>query len=267
MAEPTLAATAAVHAVVAASFLAVARAILRRRVQGNHNATAAIAVWWGAMAGYLLLQAALLASAALGPARLDWFLWSRLLAIPLLCSAAGGITYYVVYLITGQRRWRIPIALLYLGTAVVFHVQTFLPPPTALRVSPWLVELDIPRGPLTLAVYVLVGVPPILASAALLVAARHMEAPQRFRARLVGSAILAYLGSGLAAYSLSGLWTQLLALNGVGLLAAALVLLAYYPPLPLRLRYGLAEPGELDGLRAQVRVRREEFLRRGQELV
>lgn len=269
MPEGTLAVTAAVHLATAASFAAVAVAVARR-TNGNHQAGVAFAIWWGALAGYLALQGVLLASAAASGPSLEAYLWSRLAAIPLLCAAAGGLTYYILYLLTGRSWLRVPVSLLYLATAAAFHVATFVPRPTMLRVSAWTVELELASSPaLKLAVYAAVGLPPILGSLALLWTSRRMERPQRYRARLVGAAILAYVGSGLAAFTAAGQALQMGALLGMGLVAAVLVLLAYFPPRPLAERIGLASHiGPLRRDRqAEREARRQAFRQRGQDLI
>jgi len=264
----TLAVTAVVHLLTATSFLVVAAAIWRRRLPDMRGATAAILVWWTCLAGYLYLQAGLhLWASFVGP-DLATFLWSRLLAIPLLCACAGGLTYYILYLITGKAWLRWPVAILFLMTAILFHVALFLPMPTALRTTPWLIELDIADTSLLMAVYAMVGLPPILGSAALLWVARRMGPPQRYRATMVGLAILAYVGSGLAAFTSAGDTAKLLVLNGMGLVAASLVLLAYYPTRPIRARFGIESAPELERQAALKRAeRRAQFRRRGGELV
>ena len=271
MPEGSLAVTAAVHLATAASFAAVAIAVARRSGNGAHQAGIAFAIWWGALAGYLALQGVLLAAASFSAPSLDAFLWSRLAAIPLLCAAAGGLTYYILYLLTGRSWLRAPVALLYLATAAAFHVATFVPSPTGLRVTPWTIELELASSPaLKLAVYTAVGLPPILGSVALLWTSRRMERPQRYRARLVGTAILAYVGSGLAAFTAAGQALQMVALLGMGLVAAVLVLLAYFPPRRIAERAGLPAPATRPLRRdrhAQREARRQAFRQRGQELI
>lgn len=268
MPEGSLAVTAAVHFATAASFAAVAIAVARRTGSGSHQAGAAFAVWWGGLAGYLGLQGLLLATAALSRPSFQAFLWSRLAAIPLLCAAAGGLTYYILYLLTGRAWLRVPVALLYLATAAAFHVVTFVPQPTGLRQTPWTIELELASAPaLKLAVYAAVGLPPILGSGALLWTSRRMERPQRYRARLVGAAILAYVGSGLAAFTTGGQALQMLVLLGMGLVAAVLVLVAYFPPQRLAERIGLRTPVKSQDREAEREARRQAFRQRGQDLI
>ena len=152
----------------------------------------------------------------------------------------------------------------YTLAAGVFFVATFSSPPDQVLATSWLIEsTGAAPGPLDQVVYFLVGVPPIASSVALLAAAHRMERPQAYRARLVGTAILAYVGSGLAAFLGTSDLFKFLSLTVMGLAASLLVLLAYYPPRAFRRRHGIDLE---DALRDAERARAA-FRRRSGELV
>lgn len=243
MSATTLLVASAINAVVAASFFVVGRAVSRQDTGQTHGALPALAMWWWALGGYLALQSALLLDAVFREPSLAVYLASRVLATPLLCAAAGCLTYYMLYLFTGRHGFRVPIVFLYVATAVIFFVATFMPAPTGVVVTDWMVRGNLPDGPMERIVYALVGIPPIASGIALLVAANRLEAPQRYRATLVAIGILAYVGSGLAAFLGTNATVQFVALTGMGILASACVLMAYHPPRAVRERLGLAELG------------------------
>jgi len=250
MSSTTLLAAAGVNLVVAASFFLVGRAVSRQDAGKTHGALLALAIWWWALAAYLAIQAALFVDVVVRGPSLAPYLASRVLVNPMLCVAAGSLTYYMLYLFTGRHQFRLPVALLYTATLVLFVVATFTRMPTGLSVTDWMIRADTADGLLERIVYFLVGIPPIASSIALLVVAHRLDPPQRYRAVLVGIAILAYVGSGLAAFQGDNATVQFAALTGMGILASACVLLAYYPPAALRRRYGL---GETQGMVANER--------------
>ena len=255
MSATTLVVAAAIHAVTAASFLLVGRAVLRHRRGATHGALGALVAWWWGMSAYLFIQAALyLWTAGAGP-DIKPFLAAGILTTPLLCGAAGSLTYYMMYLFTGRAGWRVPIAILYAATAVTFYVAMYVPMPTALDVSPWLIQVHARGQPaLWQAVYLLVGVPPIASSLALLGMAPRLDRPQRYRAVLVGIAILAYVGGGLAAFLGTNDTVKFLVLTFMGLFASVSVLMAYYPPPAVRRWLGI----EADAVTAAAEERRRE---------
>jgi len=263
-----LLAAAAVHAVTGACFLAAGVATLRRRTTGMQGAGAALAAWWLGLAGYLAVESGTDLAASAGRLTLDGFLATRWVANPLLCAGAGGLTYYILYLLTGRGWLRIPVFTLFAATLALFMDSLYVPAPR-LVVSAVMAGVDEPGRHLLYAVYLLVGLPPILASAALLAVSHRMPPPQRYRARMVGAGILAYVGGGLAAFLGSNQVLQVAVLDGVGLVACLLVMLAYYPPQGVRQRFGIEDPAppavrDRDAERA---ARRKEFQRRSGELL
>lgn len=255
MSATTIAVAALVNAATATSFLMVGRAILRHRTGGTHGALGSLVAWWWAMSAYLFIQAGLyLWTAARGP-QLQPFLAAAVATTPLLCIGAGSLTYYILYLLTGRAGFRVPIALLYTATAGVFYYAIFVPLPTDLSVTPWLIQVHSTAPDLLWrTIYVLVGLPPIASSVALLATAPRLAQPQRYRAVLVGIAILAYIGSGLVAFLGTNDTMKFVALTVMGLLTSISVLLAYYPPPAVRHRFGI----EPDPVTAAAEQRRRE---------
>jgi len=261
-----LVAAAAVHAATAACFLAAGVATTRRRSAGTHGAGAALAAWWLGLAGYLLLQSATDLAAAAGQLGLDAVLATRWVANPLLCLAAGGLTYYILYLLTGRAWLRWPVGLLFAGTLVLFMVSMYVPPPR-LATSAVMVGIDEAGRSLLPLVYLLVGLPPILGSAALLAVTRSAEPGSRYRGAMVGYGILAYVGTGLVAYLALPDVFHFVALIGCGLVACTLVLLAYYPPASFRARLGIDAAPEQANLRMKRHSRHVQLQWRCGELV
>lgn len=236
MPSASLLVAGAVSVLTGFAFLFVAGQIARRDVATDMRAgNRTLALWWGLLGAYLLLQGGLTTAAAYGALTLDVYLASRALAIPLLCAACASLVHHLVFLYTGDRRRSAWIAFLYAPVFLLFLYATFGQPQT-LRVSTWLVGLD-DTGAAYRLTYALVGLPPILASLAYLRLLRHVKDPlARFRIRLVALTIAAYVGSGLAARLAADDLTKLVTLVGFGLAAAGLVLLAYNPPRRLRAR-------------------------------
>ena len=233
----TLLISGALLVVTGASFALVGRAVRRHPAGERHRVglLGAVAWWWG-LAAYLLLQGSLTLWAGAYGLPVEAYLASRLASVPLICGAAWGITFHLVYLYTGSRRAGAALGVLYALTAVLFLYATFTHEPRALSGDRWNVTLEGgDADPLVRIVYVLVGVPPIAASLAYLSLLRRAEDPlQRWRILLVAGSILAYVGSGLAARLALGDAPKLATLAVLGLAAAAAALAAYYPPRAVR---------------------------------
>lgn len=238
----TLAAAGAVSAATGVAFLTVARAVWQRPPSPEHaSAHRGHVAWWSGLGIYLVLQGALTAAAATGSLSLGVYLASRVLAIPLLCGSAWGISFYMAYLLTGRPdagRW---LALGYALVAAAFIFATY-GTPQSLVVKRWIVSLD-DRGALYRAVYVLVGLAPVVGSLAYLSLLRRITDPlRRYRIVLVGGSILAYVGSGLATRLVASDLVVFLSLVVLGLAAASASVLAHYPPASVRRALGGKTP-------------------------
>jgi hypothetical protein len=239
MASGTLLLAALVHVVTAASFGAVGRAVLLRHSSPDSRPAArAGALWWWSLGAYLAIQAALSLLAAVDRAPVGVFLAARVVTVPLLCLSVWGLTYHLVYLFTGSHRAAPLLTVLYAGVAVAFYVASFSPLPQAVVTGPWVAELEgTGEGPLYQAVYLAVGVPPLLASLAYFSLLFRVKEPmQRYRVALLGGSILLWVGSGLVARLSGRGLAAFLTLAVVGLGAAAAVFLAYHPPRALARR-------------------------------
>lgn len=236
---------------VAVSFLVVGRNVLRRAP--TQPAVRAFVVWWWSLGLFLAIQGALdLAAARSGP-ELGLYILSRYPSVPLLCVASGGLSYFTLFLVTG-RLWVARLSYAVYGAALaLLWVATFLPAPTALRADPWEIA-PATAHPLLPAVYLVIGLPMILGSASILVVSWGTEGPQGRRGRLVGTALLVYVGSGLVSYLALGPVPHFAVLVGGGAGAAILSLRAYPPS------------GRTDEPPARA-LRRSGLLRRCSELV
>jgi len=224
----------AVSVAVGASFAAVAAAVLRRK-HGGIPLTA-FAVWWAALAGYLVLQGSFTAAAGLGDLDPRAYRLSRIVTIPLLCAGVWGLTSFLLYVYTGKRRVFAVVGVLYALVAALFYYATFGQGTLGVTTQTWILSID-DSGALYRIVYGLVGVPPIAAAVAYLLLLRHVDEPmQRYRIILVAGSILAYVGSGLAARLLADDALIFVTLVLFGALAGAASVLAYFPPAWVRLR-------------------------------
>lgn len=230
----TLLATGAVTIVTGLAFLLVGVATSRKLASGPRLlARRAHTTWWLGLGAYLVLQGGLSAWAANGALTLDVYLASRVLAIPLLCAAVWGLSYYLVYLYSGSTQSVVPLATFFVGVMALFFYATFALP-QQLIVEKWTVALD-DTDPAYRLVYLAVGTPPIIASVAYLGLLRRVrEAEQRYRITLIGASILLYVASGLVARLIAVDILIFITLVLLGLGAAAASVAAYYPPRRLK---------------------------------
>ena len=236
----------------------VAFKVARRRLSADaHTANLTLALWWGLLGAYLLIQGALTVLAGLDALTFGAYLASRVIIIPLLCGSVAALIHHMTYLYTGNAPRSAALAAIYIPIAILFAYATFAQP-QELRISPWLISLDDSSLVYRL-VYILVGVPPILACVAYYALLRRVREPVlRFRIRLVSISIGLYIAGGLAARLTAGDAVKFVTLVGFGSAAAALVLLAYRPPDAIRERLRSARlPSEA----------KEDFMRRVRELV
>jgi len=243
MAVLTLVAAGAISVAAGLSFLFVARAVSHRDASGDRLfARRAHTLWWGGLGAYLLSQGTFTLLAAFDALDPRLYIGSRVLIIPVLCAATWGITFYLTYLYKGSARAVWPLAALYALVAALFYYATYGGAPQSMTVEAWLVTLD-DDSTLYRLVYALVGLPPIVASFAYLGLLRRVkDREQRYRIVLVSSAILLYVGSGLAARLAASDVVIFLTLVVFGLAAAGMSLAAYYPPVWVRARLAGGAP-------------------------
>jgi len=231
MPSPTLLIAGSISVVVGISFTAVARAISRMQASGDgRTALRGYAIWWIALAFYLVLQGVFTVLAGFDVAIETVYIWSRAVLIPVLCIGVWGLTSYLLYLYTGDRRVFVVVGVFYAVVALLFYWAQFSQVRPGIQVERWIVTVD-DTSALYRIVYVLVGAPPIAAALAYLGLLRRVEhRVQKYRIILVASSILAYVGSGLVARLTAGDAAIFVTLVVFGSLAAAASLLAYYPP-------------------------------------
>lgn len=237
MASVTLLIAGVASIVTGLGFGFVARAVSQRDATGPRLlARRAHTAWWGGLGTYLVLQGALTLLAAFDALDVGTYLASRALAVPLLCTATWGITFFLTFLYTGRKEPAPILGALYAIVMVVFLYETYSLD-LDLVVGRWVVGLE-DTSPVFRAIYAVIGLPPILASLAYLYLLRRTsDAEQRYRISLIAGSILLYIGSGLAARLSANDAVIFLTLVGLGFAAAAASLLAYYPPPALRARF------------------------------
>lgn len=246
MVAGTLALSALLQLLTAASFLRVGATLRRRAVSGEkRRAALAFVAWWWGVAAYLVVQGFLTMLAAAGVAPLPLYVAAHVASAPLLAASVWGIAFYVLYLFTGWERLALPLGAFYAACGVAYVALLPWYGVRAPLVSAWLVGLEYARPldarySLVLAAFAL---PPILGSLAYLsLVPRLATRAQKYRATLVSLGILAWLGSGLVVRLGSNDLAKAVNLTIVGLLTALTVLAAYHPP--RRVARWLAEPEE-----------------------
>lgn len=245
MVSPTLAVTAIVHGATASAFLYVGSTLARRAVPATDKAArVAYGVWWIALGAFLMIQAGLHLVAGLGEPPVALFLAARAVTPALLAASVWGITFHILYLYTGRAWLGRPLAVFFGIVGLALYYASFVPIPQAVRVEPWLAELErTGEGPLYRSIYVIFGLPPLLASLGYLFAMRRADKPEeRYRIALVGGSILLWVGAGLVARLAAGDLWKFVSLPVFGLGAAGVAVLAYRPPRAWRDRWSAAPP-------------------------
>ncbi|HET6399654.1 MAG TPA: hypothetical protein VFH47_08895, partial [Candidatus Thermoplasmatota archaeon] len=161
------------------------------------------------------------------------------------CIGLWALLCYLIFTYSGKRTWWWPLGWFYGAMyAFVIGVMHHAGPPEALelvagRVRPVGVQ---PLPALTnLAIFLFLLGPQVVAAAAYaFLYTKAQTRTQRYRILLVSGGLLAWLGFVLlrGVAQAEGVGWRLLG-QGVGLVAALLVLLAYFPPALLQRRWGL----------------------------
>lgn len=245
VAEGTLFMVGLVHAATAAAFATVGHRLRRRRVgQGERLANSAAVVWWWGMGLYMAIQAALTVPAAFGSLSASMAQATRIVAGPVIATAAWGISFHILYLFLG-RRWLVwPLAAYYAVAGLLYSGAAVTHPTVAVMPTPWEVSQTLDPawvGPGRTLVLAMVGLPLVLSSIAYLSLAFRVETrAQRYRVLLVGSGILLWVVAGFAGQVAGGPLARFATIVVLGLLVSMLVSAAYFPP--PRLRQWLERP-------------------------
>jgi hypothetical protein len=259
----TLAVSAVVSLVAAAVFLFVGE-LFRRRVRGSGGqlALGGFTVYWYGIGTYTLFGALGDALAALGVTPFALFLGIRYVTIPVASAALAGLGFYIVYLYTGRAGWAWPIGAFYgLITLGMWYYVT-RQHPVGVAVLRWRTDLAYEHelvSPVFLGILLALMVPQLVAAVAYLTLVRRVDAPtQRWRILLVGSGIILWFSSSLAARAADDDLWQLVTRPGLGMLVAAMVLAAYRPPVWARKRFGLLALPDARQVTPRGRATREE---------
>lgn len=254
MALATLALSGAVYLVAGIVFALVGFRFVPRRVSAESQlANQSFAVYWIGMGAYTALGGILDIVAAMGFTPFSLFFTARLVGLPILMMSVGGVTFYFLYLFTGDQRWVFPLAAFFSLTLVAMTYYIADRQPVGVLVTAWRTDLAYANPYETTALSLLalaVALPPIVGAIAYLVLARQLAPEQGSRRiALVGGAILVWsVAAVVARLSPESDFAQLLTRPVLGLVAAMTILYAYRPT-GVRDRAASAVDGLLDRAR------------------
>ncbi len=246
MNETTLILGGAVALIAATVYAFVGYRLSRRRVSWEARAALQLfGVWWFALAGSTALGGITRLLASSGVNDLTLYTVTTYLNIMLICIALWGLLYYILYLFTGSRTWFVPLTMGYL---VYFLTLVYLinqAQPVGVEIGAWNVRLVYANeigGVATQMALAFLILPQLLGALAYGTLIFRVRNPtQRYRIALVASSILVWFGSAYLA-SITGVsqqtWWQLTS-QIIGLSAAGVLLMAYFPPAAVRERLGI----------------------------
>jgi hypothetical protein len=202
-------------------------------------------VWWYALAATTLSGALLSLLGALGIVGLPFYITITLANLLAICVALYGLSFYLLYLFTGNRNLLSLLTAFYIiyYVLLVYYVQASQP--ISVSVERWrttLVYENQLRGPFFLVVLLMLVLPQIIGSLAyFMLYFRVKNATQKYRVLLVSWSIIIWFLSAFLA-SISGLsdhdWWQV-ASRLIGLAAALTIMQAYQPPTWVKQRFGV----------------------------
>lgn len=236
MALGTLALSGAVNALAGLVFMVVGlRFVPKPTSDRDRLARQAFSVYWTGIGAYTLVGGVLDIMAAAGFAPFPLFLGVRYLTIPILCLGIGSLTFYFLYLFTGEDRWSWVVTGFYalVLTAATYHVRDRTP--IGVDVTAWRTDLhyaDTYESPFFQLILLMLVLPPLLGGVAYTILARKLPSRgERYRVAVVGTVLVAWSAAALAARlaQTSG-FVQFLSRPVLGLVVVAAVLAAYRPP-------------------------------------
>lgn len=234
-------------------YVLVGRAVSERSLPiQDIAANRGFTLWWYSLAALGAVGALSTLAVALGWAGAAWMVSMTYLTVAILCLALYGLTYYLFYVLTGDPRWRTPLATLHiLYYALLTHWLTLAEPSGIVR-GTWTVRLDYQSMPggLLAPEWILAGlvVAPLIGGIGYMgFMFRGLPRPIHYRVSLVSSAMVGWLliGGLAGLFSVSDLWWWPLASRLVALVAAFTVLAAFHPPAPVA-RWLQAAPARAD---------------------
>lgn len=214
---------------------------------GDRLAWSAFRIWWLALGLNIGLGAVNTLMALASIYNLTAHLILMLSSILVLCIALWGLLYYLIYLFTGSRLWAWPLAAFYglVFVSLVAYLFFVLQPvgvihengSASLQYASDAPELNV----LIVAIFILL--PQILAALAYFsLFFRVKDRAQKYRVLLVSLSILVWFSSPFIALGLG--WADLpwwsLASRLLGLAAVLAIYWAYYPPIFIQRRFGIA---------------------------
>lgn len=235
-----LIAVGVVNLLTAASFGAVGMHLVRRKVpQADRLAVRAIATWWLSMGILVAIEGSEVLAASAGHIDLQASTIGRYANALLLATGGWGLCFHVLYLRTGRRGWALGLLPYYAAVALAYGASVVLYPLTGFETQGHQLvsqhEPVLEDSTLWTIVVAMVGLPLIIACVLYLVLSRHLvRRDQKRRAILASSGILAWVAAGAVSQVVAGDGADFFTLTVMGVLAALLVLLAYFPPAVLR---------------------------------
>jgi hypothetical protein len=209
------------------------------------GAARAFRVYWTGLGLYTAYGGVMDALASVGWTPFPAFLAARLVSLPVISAALAGLSYYFLYLFTGNRAWLPVSAAAYMVACGVAVYYVWSRIPAGVAVYDWRTDIayanpyETPALDAILLIFVL---PPLVGSLAYgTLALRVASSAARYRIVVVSSAIfLSTVGAVVARVADTSQLVQLLSRPVLGALVAAAVLAAYRPPLwvPMRYRIG-----------------------------
>src|SRR5206468_1869294 len=127
----------------------------------------------------------------------------RYATLPILCLGIGSVTFYFLYLFTGQQRWAWPVALFYalVLMAMTYHVRDR--EPIGVLVTAWRTDIAYAatyESSFFRLIVLMLVLPPLAGGLAYLGLLRRLQSrEERYRVALVGGAIVAWSAAALAA--------------------------------------------------------------------
>jgi len=232
--------------VAASAYLFVGWRLSRRQVSPEVRFPAVqFVLFWGALAGLTALGGLESLVAAFSTPSLPVALTFANVNLLLACAALWGLVGYLVYLYTG-RSFTVPLAALYGALYVLATYYLTASVPDGVTVTAGTVAVhyqqSLTNGPVIAALVILIIVPELLgAFAYFTLVFRTQDRTTRYRITLVSWGLIGWFVLGLASGSVfgGGLLGHVLG-QILGVLAAGVVLLAYYPPRYVRDRLGVA---------------------------
>lgn len=243
---PTYGAGVVIAVASAIAFAYVGHRLGARPVIGDHRvAWATFRVWWFAIAAEFLVSGTISLLAGLG--LIDFRVYGSFIYLNLGFLAVGvfGLVYYLLFILTGLRWIFVPVAALYLWYYLSILYLVTAMAPSGIGFGEFRAFLRFENSPDPDVVWVSRALgrwlPIACAVAFLTLVAKTRDPTTRWRAILIATSIAAWAINQEIAALLRGpapTWYGF-ANRSVGLLAALLVLLAYFPPRALKERWGL----------------------------